>query len=131
MSQQQPLKEHGVFSWNELVTTNVPAAKKFYHEALGWKLEDLNNNGMEYTIAKQGEREVAGIMAMPKDVPSLPPAWGSYVTVDDVDARVARVESLGGKVLVAPRDIPPIGRFAVVADPQGAALALITYFEMA
>jgi predicted enzyme related to lactoylglutathione lyase len=87
----QTVKEHGVFSWNELVTTNVPAAKEFYREALGWELQDLNNPGMAYTIAKKGSREVAGIMAMPNDVQGMPPSWGSYVTVDDVDARVARL----------------------------------------
>jgi predicted enzyme related to lactoylglutathione lyase len=125
----QTMKEHGVFSWNELTTTDVAAAKAFYRQALGWELHDLNGNGMDYTIARKGEREVAGIMAVPKDAPGMPPAWGSYVTVDDVDARAARVEALGGKVLVAPRDIPTVGRFAVIADPQGATLALITYFN--
>jgi predicted enzyme related to lactoylglutathione lyase len=125
----QATKEHGVFSWNELVTTDVPAAKAFYRAALGWELEDLNGGGMDYTMAKLGQREVGGIMAVPKDAPDMPPAWGSYVTVDNVDARVARIAPLGGKVLVAPRDIPNVGRFAVIADPQGAMLALITYFK--
>lgn len=125
----QTMKEHGVFSWNELVTTDVAAAKAFYRQALGWELQDLNGGGMDYTIAKKGEREVAGIMAVQKEAAGMPPAWGSYVTVDDVDARAARIESLGGKVLVAPRDIPNVGRFAVIADPQGAMLSLITYLK--
>src|SRR4030065_44319 len=115
----QTVKEHGVFSWNELMTTDMPAAKKFYREALGWELQDLSNPGMSYTIAKKGDREVAGIMAMPKDTQGMAPSWGSYVTVDDVDARVARVESLGGKLCVAPPDIPNVGRGAVHPDPQG------------
>ncbi len=125
----QTVKEHGVFSWNELMTTDVSAAKQFYREALGWDLQDLNNPGMAYTIARKGTREVAGIMAMPKDSQSMAPSWGSYVTVDDVDARVARVKSLGGKLCVPPQDIPNVGRFAVIADPQGAMLAMITYFN--
>jgi len=125
----QAIKEHGVFSWNELMTTDMPAAKKFYREALGWELQDLNNTGMSYAIAKKGDREVAGIMGMPKDSPDRPSSWGSYVTVDDVDARVARVESLGGKLCLAPQDIPNVGRFAVIADPQGAMLAMITYYS--
>ncbi len=125
----QTVKEHGVFSWNELMTTDMPAAKKFYRAALGWELQDMNNPGMAYTIAKQGTREVAGMMAMPKDSPGMPPSWGSYVTVDDVDARVARVESLGGKLCIPPQDIPNVGRFAVIADPQGAMLTMITYFN--
>jgi uncharacterized protein len=125
----QAMKQHGVFSWNELVTTDVPAAKKFYREALGWDLNDIKAGDMGYTMARMGDREVAGIMTMPKDAQNMPPSWGSYVTVDDVDARVARVESLGGKICVAPRDIPQVGRFAMIADPQGAMLAMITYFD--
>lgn len=125
----QTVKEHGAFQWNELMTSNVPAAKKFYREALGWELQDLNIPGMPYTIAKNGNREVAGIMAMTPDLPGMPPHWGSYVTVDDVDARVARVQSLGGKLFVGPQDIPDVGRFAVIADPQGAMLGMITYLK--
>lgn len=125
----QAIKEHGVFSWNELMTNDMPAAKKFYREALGWDLQDQNNPSMPYIIAKKGDREVAGIMAIPKDSQGMPPSWGCYVTVDDVDARVARVQSLGGKLCVGPQDIPNIGRFAVIADPQGAMLAMITYYN--
>jgi hypothetical protein len=125
----QTMKQHGVFSWNELVTTDVPAAKKFYREALGWELNDIKNGDMGYTLARMGNQEVAGMMTMPQDARGMPPAWGSYVTVDDVDARVARVTALGGKLCVAPRDIPNVGRFAVIADPQGALLAMITYFQ--
>ena len=125
----QPMKQHGVFSWNELVTTDVSAAKKFYREALGWEFNDIKNGDMSYTMAKLGGQEVAGMMRLPPDATSMPPAWGSYVTVDDVDARVARATALGGKLYVAPRDIPNVGRFAVIADPQGAMLAMITYFQ--
>jgi len=126
----QSVKEHGVFSWNELMTTDVPAAKKFYREALGWELQDMNTPGMAYTIAKKGPREVAGIMGLSGDAQGMPPSWGSYVTVDDLEARVARVKSLGGKLVVEPRDIPNVGRFAVITDPQGAMLTMITYFKM-
>jgi len=125
----QTLKEHGVFSWNELMTTDMAAAKQFYRDALGWELQDLNNPAMPYAIARKGTREVAGIMGIPKDSAGMAPGWGSYVTVDDVDARVARVQSLGGKLCVPPQDIPDVGRFAVIADPQGAMLAMITYFK--
>ena len=127
----QDQKEHGVFSWNELMTTNVAAAKAFYHEALGWDLEDMSNIGMAYTIAKQGGREVAGIMTIPDDAKGMPPAWGSYVTVDNVDARVERIQSLGGKLCHGPFDIPNVGRIAVITDPQGAMLSMISYFNPA
>ena len=124
----QAMKQHGVFSWNELVTPDVPAAKKFYRDALGWELNDIKAGDMGYTLAKMGGQDVAGIMKTPAGAPGMPPTWGSYVTVDDVDARVARAQSLGGTLCVAPRDIPNVGRFAIIADPQGAMLAMITYF---
>lgn len=56
-------------------------------------------------------------------------AGGGYVTVDDVDASAKQAEALGGKVLIEPRDIPNVGRFCVISDPQGATLSIITYFE--
>lgn len=102
----QSNKQHGVFSWNELMTTDVDAAKAFYREALGWELQDLNNAGMAYTIAKQGDREVAGIMAICDDSEGMPPCWGSYVTVDDVEKRVARAQSLGAKLFHGPMGYP-------------------------
>ena len=65
----------------------------------------------------------------PPDAGAMPPAWGCYVTVDDVDAIAERVPGLGGKVFVPPMDIPGVGRFTVIADPQGAVLNLITYVD--
>jgi len=124
-----PIKQHGAFSWNELMTTDVNAAKTFYGELFGWALEDLKTCDMGYTMARAGDKEVAGIMAMPPEVGEMPPTWGAYVTVDDVDASAKQAEALGGKIMLAPRDIPDVGRFCVICDPQGAALALITYFD--
>jgi hypothetical protein len=125
----QTQKEHGVFSWNELATTDMAAAKKFYKDALGWNLRDMDNPAMPYSIAMKGEREVAGILGITKDMKGMSPQWGSYVTVDDVDARVRKVQALGGKLCVPPKDIPNVGRFAVIADPQGAMLGMITYLN--
>lgn len=126
---QETMKQHGVFSWNELATTDVAAAKRFYSELLGWNLQDITCSGMDYTVVKAGEREAGGIMAMPANAQGMPPAWYSYVTVDNIDAATDRVEALGGKVCVPPQDIPDIGRFSVITDPQGATLALITYID--
>lgn len=123
----QALKQHGAFSWNELMTTDVTAAKTFYHELLGWELQDLQTPTMSYTLVKTGEREIGGIMAVPPEAAGETAIWGSYVTVDDVDKLVAAANKLGGSVMVPPRDIPGVGRFAVIRDPQGAMLNLITY----
>jgi predicted enzyme related to lactoylglutathione lyase len=68
-------------------------------------------------------------MGLTGEAKGMPPSWGSYVTVDDVESRVAQVKSLGGKLVVEPRDIPNVGRFAVIADPQGAVLTMISYFN--
>lgn len=122
------MKQHGSFSWNELMTTDMDAAKRFYREALGWELEDVSGAAIPYAIAKTGLKEVGGMMAMPPAAKNMAPCWTSYVTVDNVEERSKRVAALGGKIFVEPKDIPNIGRFAVVADPQGAMLALITYF---
>ncbi len=59
----------------------------------------------------------------------MPPTWGAYVTVDDVEASAKQAEALGGKIVLAPRDIPDVGQFCVISDPQGAMLAMITYLK--
>lgn len=124
---QQAMKQHGAFSWNELMTTDVSAAKAFYSELFGWAMLDEQTPEMIYTMVKAGDQDVGGIMAIPPEARGTPPSWGSYVTVDEVDKQAAKVESLGGKIIMPPRDIPDVGRFAVISDPQGAMLTLITY----
>jgi len=126
---QDAMKQHGTFSWNELTTADVTAAKGFYGELLDWQFQDIDVDGMTYTMIKSADKELGGMMATPAEAQGMPPAWGAYVTVDDVDARAARVEQLGGKVFVPPQDIPDVGRFTVIQDPQGATLMLITYLD--
>ncbi len=126
---EQAIKQHGTFSWNELMTTDVNSAKKFYSELLGWTMQDIPSCEMGYTMAKVGETEAAGIMNIPDDFSQMPPSWGSYITVDDVDKQATRAEELGAKIILKPQDIPEVGRFTVISDPQGAILSLITYFN--
>lgn len=123
----EAMKLHGAFSWNELLTADVAGAKAFYGELLGWTLQDTGEFGRDYTLAKAGETTVGGIMAIPEEAKGMPPSWGAYVTVDDVDKLLPQVEKLGGRVIVPPRDIPGLGRFMVIQDPQGAMLSLISY----
>ena len=84
-----------------------------------------------YTVvtAKGEESGQGGIMPIPPNAQGMPPAWIGYVTVDDVDASAKQAEKLGGKVLFQPTDIPNVGRFSVLQDPQGAAIAIITYLK--
>jgi predicted enzyme related to lactoylglutathione lyase len=80
-----------------------------------------------YTILKTDDRPVGGIMKMPPQVPPEAPShWGSYVTVDDVDAAAKKAQQLGAKILVPPTDSPD-ARFCVFEDPQGAVLSIIHY----
>jgi predicted enzyme related to lactoylglutathione lyase len=126
----EEVKKHGAFSWFELMTTDVEAAKKFYTALFGWETEDMPMEGMNYTVIKAGGKPVAGMMTMPPEVQGMPPMWDIYITVDDVDATAKKVEELGGKVLRPPADIPKVGRFCVLSDPTGAHICAITYAEM-
>jgi predicted enzyme related to lactoylglutathione lyase len=117
--------EAGSFCWNELNTRDVPAAKSFYSEVFGWTPNDMDMDEMSYTEWKIGDRSVGGMMTMPDMVPAEVPAhWLVYFGTDDTDATVAKASELGAMTLVPPTDIPP-GRFAVLADPDGAAFAVI------
>lgn len=118
---------HGDFSWCELLTRDVEASKKFYKQLLGWTMKDMPMQDGSYTILKTDGRPVGGIMKMPPQIPpEAPNHWGSYVTVDDVDAAAKKAQQLGAKILVPPTDSPD-ARFYVFEDPQGAVLSIIHY----
>jgi predicted enzyme related to lactoylglutathione lyase len=109
------------------MTTDVPAAIDFYSKLFGWTTEEYTGAGMPYTIIKLGAKEIGGMMTTPPEAQGMPPMWGIYVTVDDVDATAKKVEELGGKILYPPTDIPTVGRFCVIQDPQGAPISVIRY----
>ncbi len=125
-------KQNGAVSWTELMTTDVEGAKAFYSQLFGWKLEPMPMPGGEgeYTVIEVAEKTpIGGMMSLPPEAAGMPPAWGSYVTVDDVDAVAAHAVQLGGEILMGPMDIPKVGRFCVIRDPQGAVISAITYVE--
>jgi predicted enzyme related to lactoylglutathione lyase len=125
-----PMKTHGAFSWNELITSDPAAAKKFYGELLGWNYRDMDMGpGGVYSVVSVGGKDIAGIMATPPQAAGMPPAWGAYITVDNVDATAKKAEALGAKIMLPPQDIPMVGRFCWLSDPQGAPIAIITYVE--
>jgi uncharacterized protein len=106
--------------WFELVTPVTEAAGAFYKAVVGWTDEMSSGPNGPYTIFKAGEHPVGGMLRMA----DMPPAWLAYVAVDDVDAHAGKVKAAGGQIHQPPLDIPQVGRFAVVADPQGAAFIL-------
>jgi uncharacterized protein len=121
-------QKQGAFSWCELMTTDTAAAKDFYSQLFGWEIVDRPMPGMMYHVLNVGEQGVGGLMAMSPNAPAnVPPRWGVYVTVDDVDASVKLVEELGGQIKQPPTDIDESMRFALIQDPQGALLSIISY----
>ena len=122
------LFKHGAFSWFELMTRDVEGAKGFYSKLFGWTTEKMEMEGsMTYNVIKVGEDASGGIMSIPPQAGEMPSMWGIYVTVDDVDATAQAVKEMGGQVLMGPQDIPDVGRFYVIQDPQGAVISVITY----
>lgn len=111
----------GNFVWYELITSDAAAAGEFYAQVAGWTVRDSGLTDRSYTLLSVGDRQVAGIIAMP-DGP--PPIWLGYIAVDDVDASAEAVKAAGGSIHRAPEDIPNVGRFAMAVDPQGAPFIL-------
>lgn len=130
---ENPLTTQGIFSWYELMTTDIEGAKKFYGEVLGWDFETSNDSGMEYTLVKVEGKEVAGMFdrkyAMAPNKEMIPPHWGNYVTVTEIESTVAKVSENGGNIIVPPTQIPKVGKFSVIQDPQGAVISFMEYSQ--
>lgn len=122
-------KTHGAFSWSELTTPDPAAAATFYGALFGWTIKSMGAEMGGYRLLAVGDTSVGGIMAPPPGSPPMPPHWGCYVTVDDVDACVARCDELGGKTLVPVMEVPTVGRMAVLQDPQGAVISVMQYTD--
>ncbi len=120
---------HGEVWWTELMTRDVNAAKEYYSAMCGWTFDVMPmDGGGEYHIAKKVERMVAGIMDM-TGLPGMddtPPHWNSYFAVDDIDATCKATVAAGGKVLQEPWDMPGTGRIAMLQDPTGAVMGMMT-----
>lgn len=125
-----PFTTPGAFSWCELSTPDPETAAGFYRDLFGWEVETMDMGTEPYRVVKAGGVQVGGIYRSPPEQPA-PPHWGCYVTVADTDATAAKCVSLGGKVVVQPTDIPQVGRFAVLQDPQGAVVSVIAYAPQA
>jgi hypothetical protein len=130
----QPNQHHGAqlvdapgsFCWNELATRDLDQAKRFYTALLGWEYGSDPRAPIEYTTIKAGGRENGGIITMSgPHWEGIPPYWNTYFAVADADAALATITETGGKLLFGPRDIPGVGRFAVVSDPQGALFSVM------
>jgi predicted enzyme related to lactoylglutathione lyase len=125
-------QNHGRYIWHELITTDLDGATRFYEDVVGWTHQDMGDERMIYRVVSAAGDGVGGMLLIPPEAKAMnaPPSWAGYICVDDCDAAAAKIRSLGGQVIRAPDDIPNIGRFAVVADPQGAVFEIMTPLPM-
>ena len=107
--------------WHELMSTDVEKAKSFYTELLGWEINVWKPGEFDYSMIHQNGADHGGFFALEES--GVPSHWIAHVQVEDLDATIARAEKLGGKVLMGPLEVPEVGRFAALRDPQGGVIS--------
>lgn len=110
----------GAFVWHECYTRDLAASKKFYEGLFGWRIEKSPMADMDYYLVYVGNKRIAGMFQPPYPMSY----WQGYVSVPDVDAASKAAAEAGAKVMMEPTDIPQIGRFSAIMDPQGAVFSL-------
>lgn len=133
----EQMPKHGEFCWTEIASTDLEKCKSFYTSVFGWQFNKSQATGDEFEyleFASSGAGMPDGALYEMNPAMfggTVPPAHiALYVSVDDVDASAAKAAELGGSVVFGPYDIPNVGRMAVVTDPTGAAISLITLGPM-
>jgi predicted enzyme related to lactoylglutathione lyase len=118
--------EVGEASWHELMTTDAPAALKFYSDVFGWQPSEALDMGPmgKYHMFNRPHGMIGGMMNKPPEMAAVPPNWQVYFLVPDITAAVERIKSNGGKILNGPMEVPGGDWIVNGMDPQGAAFAL-------
>ena len=119
----KPSRPAGHFDWNELSTPDPDKAVAFYEKVLGYTHEAMDMPSGTYNILSRGGVPRGGVMKTP--VPGVPSQWLQYIVVDDAATAVARATRSGGRVAMPALEVPGVGRFAVLADPLGAAFGVL------
>ena len=116
---------NGRFVWYEHLTKDPKAAIAFYGDVVGWQTQPFGDDSA-YTMWAGSQGPLGGVIDLPEQAAKMgaPPHWMGHVQVEQVDATVALAKELGGNIHHGPEDIPTVGRFAVIADPQGAFLSV-------
>ena len=119
---------HGMIWWSELMTRDVAAARRYYEDLAGWSFSTMPMGEETYHLASRNGQPIAGMMDMSKTpgMENVPPHWFTYIAVEDVDAAVAATRTAGGRVIKDVFEVPDTGRIAIIADPTGAALGIMT-----
>ena len=119
----------GGFIWYELMTPDPEGAKAFYEPVVGWTLSTGHGETDDYGFITRADGGMnGGVLRLTSEMTSggARPGWMGYVQVADVDAAVRAIEGAGGKSLMPARDVEMAGRIAMVADPQGAPIYVMT-----
>lgn len=118
--------EVGEASWHELMTTDAEAAMKFYSEVFGWQPSEPMDMGAmgKYYMFNRSIGMIGGMMNKPPEMAQVPPHWGIYFRVPDINAAADRVKTNGGKILNGPMEVPGGDWIVNAMDPQGAAFSL-------
>jgi predicted enzyme related to lactoylglutathione lyase len=116
----------GEASWHELMTTDAEAAMKFYSEVFGWQPSDVMDMGPmgKYHMFNRPIGMLGGMMNKPPAMANVPPYWGIYFLVSDINAAVEGVKTNGGQILNGPMEVPGGDWVVNAMDPQGAAFSL-------
>lgn len=121
--------KHGDFVWYELIVPDADAAADFYGSILGWDCRLSENSGAEgYREWWMGDAPIGGLLPLNAEMKAggAHPAWLGYVHVDDIDGQVEQLKAAGAKIMMGPMDIPTVGRFVMILDPQGVPLYVMT-----
>jgi hypothetical protein len=113
------------FCWNELATPDTTKAGDFYTGLFGWEKNVQDMGSLIYTSFMNGDRPAGGMYKPTPEMGEIPPHWLVYFAVNDTDEKARKAAALGAKTIVPPSDIPEVGRFAVIQDPQGAVFGII------
>ena len=118
--------EIGEVSWIELMTTDAPAALKFYSEVFGWQPSEAMDMGPmgKYHMFNRPHGMIGGMMNKPPEMANVPPNWQIYFRVPDINAATERVKANGGKILNGPMEVPGGDLIVNAMDPQGGAFSL-------
>jgi predicted enzyme related to lactoylglutathione lyase len=119
------INEPNAFCWADLSTNDTDVAGNFYRQLFGWKLKPSGHDGAEYTEIQLGADSIGGITPIRKEWgPGIPSHWTAYFATRDIEAATKKAKSLGATVRMGPEEVPHVGKFSVLADPQGAAFNL-------
>ena len=121
------MSEHGSIHWSELISSDVEGSKAFFAAQAGWTYDGMDMGNGTYWVAMKGGAPVAGIMSVEMiQADGVPPHWKTYIAVDDIDKVVAETQAAGGKVVQPAFDVPGVGRIAMLQDPGGATVGMMT-----